>query len=79
MNRRPENDISKSPEDVFLSDEAKADSAPVGAASYHLQRNSKDWMRDYNITTLNYPARLKWPKKRDAKAFFERINRAGAQ
>jgi hypothetical protein len=64
--------------DDALPTEAKADSAPVTTELSYKPRSAWKPGRcvGYIINWSTPVAKMKWPKKKDAKAFFERINRA---
>jgi hypothetical protein len=59
-----------------LSDEAKADAAPVTPEAPYVPRQAWKPGRcaGYVINWSSPVGRVKWPKKGDAKAFFARMN-----
>jgi hypothetical protein len=64
------------PEDAFLSEEAKADAAPVAdKVVYQRRKPWKPWQPGtvgFIVNNAGSPvAFLKWPKKRNSKDFFK--------
>jgi hypothetical protein len=58
------------PEDVMLSDEAKADAAPVAELNYQRRKPWKPWAPGcigFIVNSERPVAFLKWPKRRSKK------------